>query len=228
MASSTNLFFLYLLRFKTLFLSWIDYIYSVFHYYSNPSYRKADLELVSAYLVRNPYTLSRKFLEEKGTAQIHAYGETPIMTLQKIVKECSITPQDTIYELGSGRGRACFWLRLVLGAKVFGIDFVPEFIEIAEKIRKSQKIENLKFRCEDFLKSDLHKATIIYLHGSCMEDLDIEKLNRHLIRLKRGLKVITVSFSMADYDEGNHWNVIKVFPAKMSWGSADVYLQILS
>jgi SAM-dependent methyltransferase len=224
---TNNYLYLLALRINTKTKKALDYIRSSFRFYSNPAFKKADLALLKAYIGVNAYALSRLYLEEKGESTIYAYGETPIMTLERICKRCRLASSDTIFELGCGRGRACFWLALVLKAKVIGIDFVPEFIEKAEKVRKEENLKRLQFLSEDFLDSNLSQATVIYLHGSCMKDEDIERLNQKLVQLKSGLKVITVSFSMQEYDRGDHWDVHDVFQENFSWGSTDVYLQIL-
>jgi SAM-dependent methyltransferase len=223
MDSSTNIFYLCYLRFKTFFKNSLDFFLTVWKFYPNAAFRRADLSLLRSYIGANPYVFSRRFLERSGESNVYAYGETPLNSLQKIVETCELSEDDCIFELGCGRGRTCFWLALVFKAKkVVGIDFVPEFIEKAKAVKTG-----VEFLCEDFLKSDLTGATVIYLHGSCMKDEDIVKLNKKLIRLKPRLKVITTSFSMAEYDEGNHWEVQKIFTGEFSWGSADVYLQTL-
>lgn len=214
------------LRCKSAWFNFLDYAKTVISFYSNPAYRRADLALLSSYLFINPYKLSRRFLEKRGSLSIYAYGETPIATLDRLAERAHIGPKDLVYELGCGRGRACFWLALIKQARVIGIDFIPEFIEKAEEVRKQESIGNLEFRCEDFLNSDLKEATFIYLHGSCMEDGDILKLNQRLIGLKKEIRVLTVSFSMKEYDEA-HWIVTDVFVERMSWGLAEVFLQTL-
>lgn len=216
---------LYFLKLKTSLIYIWDNIRTALRYYSNKEFRKVDIALLKLYMGVNPYQLSRQFLEKKKAKDIYAYGETPLLSLEKIVRECNIQPKDTIYELGCGRGRACFWLALILKAKVVGIDYVPEFIEKAQIIGK--RVPRLKFCLEDFLISDLQQATVIYLHGSCMEDTDIDQLNSKLIKLKKGLKVISVSFSLAEYDIEGNWEILKIFPVKFSWGQGDVYLQRL-
>lgn len=194
-------------------------------YYSNARFRKADFALLWSYLFINPYRLCRKFLQKRGAEEVHAYGETPLFTLEKIVHECGITKDDTIIELGCGRARTCFWLALVLGAKTIGIDFVPEFIQKAEAIRKRYAIDNLDFMEGDFLELEYPKATVIYLHGSIMSEKEIESLNKKLSHLPRGVKIITVSFPLRDYPHGKGFKVIKSFTAHFSWGSAEVYYQ---
>lgn len=225
MDSSNSFIYLCYLRFKTFIKNSIDFIQTVFKFYPNTKFRNADLALLRSYIGTNPYIFSRRYLESLGESDVYAYGETPLNSLQNIVKICELSQDDYIFELGCGRGRTCFWLALVFNAKkVVGIDFVPEFIEKAEAVND---VENLKFQCEDFLLSDLGDATVVYLHGSCMKDEDIEKLNQKLTKLKPGLKVITTSFSMMEYDKGDHWEMQKIFNGEFTWGSADVYLQIL-
>ena len=225
MSFSNNILYLLFLRFKTFLKNLSDFVQTIFRFYPNTQFRKVDLALLRSYVGANPYVFSRRYLEQLGESNVYAYGETPLVSLQKIVKTCELSPDDSIFELGCGRGRTCFWLALIFKAKkVVGIDFVPEFIEKANAVND---VENLQFLCEDFLLSDLTDASVIYLHGSCMKDEDIVKLNQKLVRLKPGLKVITTSFSLAEYDKASHWTVTKVFPAEFSWGSADVYLQIL-
>lgn len=225
MDSSNNILYLCYLRFKTFIKNSFDFFETVWRFYPNKTFRRVDLALLRSYFASNPYVFSRRYLESQGESEVYAYGETPLSSLQKIVELCELSENDRIFELGCGRGRTCFWLALILRAKkVVGIDFVPEFIEKANAVNN---VENLTFLCEDFLLSDLSQATVVYLHGSCMKDSDIVKLNQKLIGLKRGLKVITTSFSMVEYDNANRWTVGKVFSAEFSWGSADVYLQIL-
>lgn len=225
MDSSNNILYLACLRFKTFLKNSSDFIQTVFKFYPNAQFRKVDLALLRSYVGSNPYVFSRRYLENLGESNIYAYGETPISSLQKIIETCELSQDDCIFELGCGRGRTCFWLTHILKArKVVGIDFVPEFIEKANAVNE---VPSLQFLCEDFLKSDLSQSSVIYLHGSCMKDEDIVKLNQKLIQLKPGLKVITTSFSMAEYDENDAWEVMKVFNGEFSWGPAEVYLQIL-
>src|ERR1700738_886437 len=82
----------------------LDYLQTVFRYYSNPSFRKADSHLIATYFLSNPYRLSRLFLQKRGEREVYAYGETPLTTLELIVRRCRINAADVVYELGMGRG----------------------------------------------------------------------------------------------------------------------------
>lgn len=186
-----------------------------------------DQALLRSYSKDNPYLISQHFLEKRGEVEIYAYGETPLSSMEKIAKECGLTKNDTVFELGCGRGRTCFWLALFLEAKVIGIDFVPPFIQKSKEVAKQFHLKNPTFKCEDFLNSDLHKATAIYLNGTCLKDSDITRLATKFAQLTPGTKIITVSFKLIDYPLGDRFELKKTFKGKFSWGSADVYLQIL-
>lgn len=195
------------------------------HYYKFTLFRKADTQLVKAYLLNNPYTIAKNYLLKKGESEVYTYGETPLPTLDKIVKIADLSSHDTIYELGCGRGRAAFWLALILKAKVVAIDYVPDYIAIAKKISDRLHLNNPTFLCKDFLNIDLSSATALYLNGTCLSEEQILKLVAKLKSLKQGTKLITTSFSMRDYG-GLEWKLEKELELPFSWGTAAVYFQV--
>jgi hypothetical protein len=203
----------------------IEYLKVVWCYYRNPLFRKVDLALLWSYFCNNPYRISRDFLLRRGEANIYAYGETPLTTLEQIVKEAGIGAEDTVFELGSGRGRPCFWLRCFVGCNVIGIEFVPDFVAKANEVRQRFKLSGIDFRHQDMLKADLSGASVVYLYGTCMEDLEIHKLIDQLEKLPEGTKIITVSYPLTDFTDKEFLVVERIFPAKFTWGMADVYLQ---
>lgn len=204
----------------------IEFFKVVFHYYSNLNFFKADLSLRLMYLFHNPFTLSKRFLLKKGEKDIYAYGETPLTTLELIAKECQISAKDTVFELGSGRGRTCFWLNCFIGCRVVGIEYVPEFVERANRIKNKLGVNGVSFRLEDFLEADLRGATVIYLYGTCLEDHCIEKLAEKFASLPAGTKIITVSYPLKDYTEKPIFEVMRHFSAPYTWGEADIYLNV--
>lgn len=203
-----------------------EFIKVVFRYYGNLSFAKADLSILWIYLLKNPFRISRDFLAQKGEADIYQYGETPLTTIDLISRECGISADDHVFELGCGRGRTCFWLNSFKGCKVTGIDFVPFFIEQARKVSQKSKIKDVNFILENYLKADLTQATCLYLYGSNMGDPEIEELCAKLEQLPVGTKVITTSFALEDYAPGTAYQTMKCFPAAYAWGEADVYFQI--
>lgn len=213
------------LNILVLYKSLYEYCLTVWKYYSNKQFRKADVLLLRAYFFDNPFRISRSFLTERGEDDVYTYGETPLTTMDFIATECGIISSDCVYELGCGRGRTCFWLRLFKGCQLIGIEYVPKFVEIANKVKSEVSITNLDFRLEDMLQSDLTGATVIYLYGTCYDEPFIKALITKFEALPSGTKVITVSYSLQEFGS-KKYRVNKTFPASFTWGEGDVYLQI--
>lgn len=206
--------------------NFLEFIKVAAKYYFNFSFFKADLALILTYLFDNPFTISKRFLMKKGESDVYAYGETPLTTLDLIAKQCRLDSSDTVYELGCGRGRTCFWLNSFIGCKVVGIEYVPDFVERANKIKKKFHFKNIEFRNENIIDANFEEGTVFYLYGTCLEDSFIKKLAEKLSKLPIGTKIITVSYPLTDYTSEPQFEVMKRFPAKFTWGMGDVYLQI--
>lgn len=218
----TKLFFLNL---KVKWTDFKEYLYVVGQYYADPAFLKIDAYLVFSYLFNNPFGISKRFLISKGETEVHTYGETPLSTLEQIAQECRLSYRDRVFELGCGRGRTCFWLNHFIGCSVVGVDYVPEFIHRAYAVKMRFKLPDVQFRLEDFRQTDLTGATVIYLYGTCLEPSTIEALIQQFSTLPTGTKIITVSYPLTDYMGGSAFEVLKRFPARFTWGAADVYLQ---
>ena len=185
-----------------------------------------DLLLASQYLFRSPHRISRAFLKERGASNIYQFGETPLTTLDRIARQCQISAKDTVYELGCGSARGCFWLHTFVKCQVVGIDYLPDFIVKAKKVKRWARLAKIDFIQEDMLNVDLSSATVIYLYGTCLEDSVIEKLILRLKSIQSGTKVITVSYPLTEYCKGETFRVEKSFTARFPWGKAEVFLNI--
>lgn len=203
-----------------------EFVKVAWRYYWNASFRKTDLALICAYFFESPFRISKNFLKNKGEANVYAYGETPLTTLEQIAKECQFTNRDTVFELGCGRGRNCFWLNAFIGCKTIGIEYIPSFVEIANKVKDQCGVEDVEFRQENMFTADLHGATVLYLYGTCLEDSDIRTLIEHFHRLPSGTKIVTVSYALNEFSEKQLFEIMRCFTASFTWGSTEVYLQI--
>lgn len=197
------------------------------HYYWNVSFFKADIALRLMYLFHNPFTISKRFLMARGEKNVYAYGETPLTSLELIACEAQIEPRDTVYELGSGRGRNCFWLNSFKGCSVVGIEFIPEFVQRANKIKDRLKIKGIEFRLGDMCEADFSGGTVFYLYGTCLDDASIKKLVKKFSLLPAGTKIITVSYSLLDYTDKPFFEVMKRFTVPFNWGEADVFIHVV-
>lgn len=206
--------------------NFVEYVKVIFKYYSNLSFAKVDISILLMYFFHNPFTISKRFLLQKGEKDVYAYGETPLTSLDLIAKECRINKDDVVFELGAGRGRGCFWLNSFIGCQVVGIEYVPDFVERAERIKRKCCYPDVNFRNEDMLKSDFSEGTVFYLYGTSYEDNFILKLVDKFKKLPAGTRIITVSYPLTDYIDEPAFEVMKRFPVRFTWGTADVYLQV--
>lgn len=211
---------------KVKFANIIEYGRVVVHYYPHLPFAKIDLSLLLSYLLSNPFHISKKFLVDRGEEEVYTYGETPLTTMELIARKCEITSQDTVFELGCGRGRTCFWLNQFIGCSVVGIDYIPPFIEKGQNIRNRFNLEHLSFRFEDLFQSDFQGATVIYLYGTCFPAAYIDLLIEKFSKLPKGTKIITVSYSLKDFQSEAPFQIVKQFPALFTWGETEITLQI--
>ena len=213
------------LNILVLFKSFFEYCLVMGKYYSNVQFRKVDTLLLWRYLLNNPFRISRDFLLDRGENDVYTYGETPLTTMDLIAKKCTIGKGDTVYELGCGRGRTCFWLRVFIGCRVIGVEYVPQFVEIANEVKGKVGATDVDFRLEDMLQSNLFGATVVYLYGTCYEEAFIKELIRKFEALPKGTRVITVSYSLAEFGS-KEYVLDRTFSASFTWGEGEVYLQV--
>src|SRR5689334_11733546 len=119
-------------------------------FYVDTRFRACDSALKTAYFWRNAYGISKRFLKERGAADIQLYGETPLTTWAKIAEHCGISKNDRFVDLGCGRGRGVFFLSSYIGCSAIGIEQIPEFVEKAQSIAILFRHPNVQFLCGDY------------------------------------------------------------------------------
>jgi hypothetical protein len=193
-------------------------------FYTDFSFKKADLALKKEYFWQNPYRLSRRFWNR------HVYGETPLTSLETIGLKARLSEADRFVDLGAGRGRGVFFMHYRFGCRALGIERVPTFIEKALKIQKKLKAEGV-----EFLQADLRDCpqtlnpsssnpsihgTVFYLAWTCFEDALVLGMTRWLEQLPNKTRIITVSEPL---DKGS-FSVIDQFSVPFAWGEGDIYV----
>lgn len=217
---------LVLLNLKVRVKDTAEYASIVWKYYDNLCFLKSDLSLTLMYLFHNPYRISKRFLITRGDENLDVYGETPLTTLELILRQSGVTSPDHLVELGSGRGRGCFWAHAFIGCKVTGIEFISEFVDRANMIASKLDLSGITFKNEEMTQADFSEGTVFYLYGSALDDETIDALVAKFEKMPSGTKILTVSFPLSDYTESNAFELMKCFPAEYPWGTADVYLQV--
>ena len=210
-----------MLYFSIKYYLFVEQLKVIRAFYKNASFALMDSMFLFLNLFSNPYRVCRKYHAKKGEKK-NVYGETPLTTLKKIVHLCGIHPSDSIIELGSGRGRTCFFLSNIVGSKVKGIENVASFTKKANFIQKLTGIKNLSFSCEDFFEADFSGQSVVYLYAPQLEDEKLTTLATKLETLPKGAKVITISYSMHEYSHS--FEAVKRFSVSFPWGRTHCYL----
>lgn len=148
----------------------------------------------------NPYRSSRKFF---GLT----YGETPLSAFAELIQAAGVTKEDLYVELGSGRGKTCFWAALFVGCKVRGVECVPALVRLSRFLSwlLGVKVTFEKGWIEEVNISD---ATVIYLYH--LSDFKLE--------IPKGCKIITTSEPLPGY------TVIQTIPIVFPWGKTNAYI----
>ena len=196
-------------------------------YYHDHTFSHLDRALLTAYIFKNPYAISKNYLKKRNEKEIHIYGETPLMTYEKMAKEVNLEPTDTFLELGSGRGRGALFLHHFFKCQVIGIERIPQFVKLSRHLAHKYHQGRVSFICGDMIKVDLPEATIIYLYGTALTDEEITSLIQKLKKYPKGTKIISVSYPLTDYDE-KAFHIEKSFSASFPWGETESYIQTVS
>jgi protein-L-isoaspartate O-methyltransferase len=206
---------------------WVDYRLQQEvkrRYYTDTTFSHIDRSLLTAYIFKNPYTISKNYLKKRQAREVHTYGETPLMTYDRLAKEVDLRSTDTFLELGSGRGRGALFLHHFYKCQVIGIERIPQFVKLSKYIVDKYHQEKVQFICADMLKADLPSATVIYLYGTALSDTEIAPLIAKLKKYPKGVKIISVSYPLTDYDETS-FEILKTFSISYPWGETEAYLQ---
>jgi len=169
-------------------------------------------------------------MREAAAAQLPAeqcvYGETPAMSFLSMLKRIDVTADDTLIDLGCGRGLALLAAAAAFGLHGVGIDVMPTFIDRANEIARRMQLETrVHFISGDFLQQDLSRGTIFYAASTTfvrdiIDDVAARVAQQadttHLIRF------ITLSQPLLP-----PWKLVAKATYPMMWGRNSVYFHAL-
>lgn len=180
-----------------------------------------DLLLGAHYLLRSvsweiwraSRSLSTSFVELK-------FGETPVRTVGKIL--AALPPfdsEDTIADLGCGRGRAAFYFHLLSGAKAVGYDVVGSYIQTARTVaRQMGCADGVRFYDKDLRDVDLRDYSLIYACALCFGEETRQTLLKALLQATPGAWIVTVGWR----PQHERLEQKAQFCAPFSWGKAGI------
>jgi len=130
---------------------------------------------------------------------------TPKEKVREMLELAEVTPDDNVYDLGSGDGRIVIMAAKEFGANSLGIEIDPIRLMWSRfRIRRNKVGNKVRVMRTNFLKMDLKDATVITIYGGIKINEQIrEKLESNL---KSGTRVVSYYFKL----EG--WDPVKTIP----------------
>ncbi len=148
------------------------------------------------------------------------YGETPWFTAEQILRAARLKSGEQFLDLGCGTGKMVFTAALAFEARAVGVEVLPSYLSVAEKLKRWCKLDNCAFQLDDFTQVNLSEADLVFLTANALT----EETRRHLLgrfqTLKHGARLLTVDWPIQDDSR------IKMVGSErylFSWGRDEVY-----
>jgi tRNA A58 N-methylase Trm61 len=149
-------------------------------------------------MVFRSWFLSALFaLSQTPTPDIH-YVPTSDGVAAAMLTLAHVTPNDVVYDLGSGDGRIVIAAARKFGARGVGVELDPELVKQARKNAQGAGVaDRVTFRQEDLLKTNFSDATVVTLYLSTSLNLRVRGVLQR--QLKRGARIVSHRFTMGDW-----------------------------
>jgi hypothetical protein len=140
--------------------------------------------------------------------------------VDEMLRLAGVTPQDVVFDLGSGDGRIVISAARDYGARGVGIEFDAALVrESTENARRAGVAERAEFRHSDIFAADLQAASVVtmYLLTSLVTRLE-PKL---LAELKPGTRIVAHDYGFAEWKPDRKLQISKTYmlyvvPAKVA------------
>ncbi len=139
----------------------------------------------------------RDFVPEVGQSGKDVVWVPTAQTLvNKMLDMVKLTPNDILYDLGSGDGRTVI-TAAKRGARAYGIEYNPDMVELSKRNAAKEGVSaKATFEKADIFASDYSKATVITLF--LLPELNV-KLRPAILDMKPGTRIAANSFDMGDW-----------------------------
>jgi len=142
--------------------------------------------------------------------------------VDEILRLAGVTPNDVVYDLGSGDGRIVIAASRDYGARGVGIDFDPALVrESTDNARRAGVAERTTFQASDIFAVNLAEATVVtmYLLSGLVAKLE-PKL---LAELRPGTRIVAHDYGFPTWQPDRKVQISKsymlyVVPAKVAGG----------
>ena len=123
---------------------------------------------------------------------------TPGGVIDAMLSLAQVTPDDVVYDLGSGEGDIVIRAAEKFGARGVGVELDAQLVKKSqERARKRGVADKVTFKQGDLFKADISQATVVAIYLS-------NSINRRLApklmaELKPGARIVSHRFDMYDW-----------------------------
>jgi protein-L-isoaspartate O-methyltransferase len=127
---------------------------------------------------------------ETDLAYLGRFATTPPGVVQAMLRLAGTGPDDVVYDLGCGDGRAVVAAAKLFGAASVGIEIDGTKIRAAKEAAEAAGVgDRVKLVCGDILKADIYEATVIIIYLQAFAyDVIYKTL---LAQLRPGVRVVS-------------------------------------
>ncbi len=127
------------------------------------------------------------------------YVPTPQDVVEKMLELAKVTPDDVVYDLGSGDGRIVITAAQKFGAHAVGIEINPElFHESSDRVKKLGLEDRVSIVNEDMFNVSLSKATVVTLYLLTSVNEKLRPKLEH--QLHSGTRIVCHDFHIPGWD----------------------------
>jgi hypothetical protein len=129
---------------------------------------------------------------------------TPQPLVNKMLEMAKLTPNDVLFDLGSGDGRTVI-TAAKRGANSTGVEYNPQMVALSRNLAQKEGVgAKARFIQGDLFETDFSKATVLTLF--LMTDLNL-KLRPIILDMKPGTRVVSNTFTMGEWQADDSQSV---------------------
>lgn len=148
------------------------------------------------------------------------YGETPWFTAEAILRKAGLKPGEQFLDLGCGTGKMVFTAALAFEARAVGVELLPSYLSVAEKLKRWCRLDNCAFQLDDFTQVGLGEADVVFLTANALTEETRRDLLQRFRTLKTGARLMTVDWAI---EGDSHLKLVSSERFLFSWGRDTVY-----
>lgn len=164
---------------------------------------QASAAILTALLVLAPEQLARAARPQGLTGATFVkqvpYVPTPQDIVEKMLALAKVTPDDVVYDLGSGDGRIVITAAQKYGAHAVGVEINPDLAQqSADRIKELGLADRATILHEDMYDVSLSKATVVTLYLLTSTNEKLRPKLEH--QLHSGTRIVCHDFHIPGWD----------------------------